>query len=276
MTQSRSTPDPITVAEVMPAAVVAAPDAPLIGVVVPLNYPGLTDESRELITRFTHSALSTLTQLGARILVIDPSADEAVPTEVDVHGLLLLGGGDVDPVLYGHHDDVPNLYGVDRRCDMRTLASIEHALTLEVPVFGICRGAQMLNLAYGGTLIPDLGPDSPHHGHEDDPLFLDDTVLVEPGTRLADVLGQTTITVRNGHHQAVGDVATELRVTARGVDGVVEAVEHRDPDTWVLGVQWHPEDTDGPADDRAALFGAFLAAVADNRGAYPRASRRKG
>ena len=107
-------------------------------------------------------------------------------------------------------------------------------------------------------------------------LFLDDTVLVEPGTRLADVLGPTTVTVRNGPHQAVGDVATELRVTARGVDGVVEAVEHRDPDTWVLGVQWHPEDTDGPADDRAALFGAFLAAVADNRGAYPRASRRKG
>jgi len=270
MTQTRAALEPITAAEVMPAEPVTAPDAPLIRVVVPLNYPGVTDETRELIVRFAHSALSMLTRLGGRVLVIDPSAEEAAPADVDVDGLLLLGGGDVDPGLYGHHDDVPNLYGVDRRCDMRTLASIEHALTREVPVFGICRGAQMLNLAYGGTLIPDLGPDSPHHGHGDDPLFLDDTVLVEPGTRLAGVLGRTTITVRNGHHQAVGDVAPRLRVTARGVDGVVEAVEHRDPDIWVLGVQWHPEDTDGPAEDRSALFTAFVAGVEANRRATTR------
>jgi putative glutamine amidotransferase len=256
---------PITLAEVMPAEVITHADAPLVGVVVPLNYPGLTDETRGLVVRFTRTALSTLTDLGARLLIIDPTSEVPANLDDDVDALVLLGGGDVDPSLYGYVGEVPNLYGVDRRCDVRTLASINRAFDRQIPILGICRGAQMINLACGGTLIPDLGPDTPHHGHGDDPLFLDDTVLVEPQTRLFDILGCTTVTVRNGHHQAVGDVAPQLRVSARGVDGVIEAIEHGDPDTWVLGVQWHPEDTDGPAADREALFRAFLVGVDTDR-----------
>lgn len=259
-----NTLSPIRVTEVLPTDPVTDPDAPLIGVVVPLNYPDLTAETRELVVRFSASALHTLTDLGARVKLIDPTAT-ATETLDDTDGLVLLGGGDVDPALYGHDGDVPDLYGVDRRCDDRTLAAIRQALTARVPIFGICRGAQMLNLAHGGTLIPDLGPDTPHHGHGDDPLFLDDTVLIEPDTRLARILGAATATVRNGHHQAVGEVAGALRVAARGVDGVIEAVEHHDPEIWLLGVQWHPEDTEGSAADRAALFGAFLAGVDANR-----------
>jgi putative glutamine amidotransferase len=256
---------PITLAEVLPAAPVAAPDAPLIGVVVPLNYPDLTDETRELVVRFTRTALATLTELGARVSIVDPSAETPGALDDRIDGVVLLGGGDVDPTLYGHLDDVPSLYGVDRRADQRTLESIQHALDRQLPVFGICRGAQMLNLAYGGTLIPDLGPDTPHHGHGEDPLFVDDPVRIAPDTRLAEILGRLTATVRNGHHQAVGDVAPQLLVSARGVDGVVEAIEHRDPHTWVLGVQWHPEDSDGSSADRMALFSAFLARVDTHR-----------
>jgi putative glutamine amidotransferase len=258
---------PISLAEILPAEVITRADAPLVGVVVPLNYPGLTDETRELVVRFTRTALTTLTDLGARLLIIDPTSDTPASFDEKVDGLVLLGGGDVDPGLYGHHSEVPNLYGVDRRCDLRTLESITQAFDRQTPVLGICRGAQMINLACGGTLIPDLGPDTPHHGHGNDPLFLDDTVFLEPKTRLFDILGRTTLTVRNGHHQAVGDVAPQLRVAARGVDGVIEAIEHRDPETWVLGVQWHPEDTDGPAADREALFRAFLVQVETDRGA---------
>jgi gamma-glutamyl-gamma-aminobutyrate hydrolase PuuD len=176
---------PITLAEVMPADVTTHADAPLVGVVVPLNYPDLSDETRELVVRFTRTALNTLTDLGARLLIIDPTSDASFDDEVD--GLVLLGGGDVDPGLYGYLGGVPNLYGVDRRCDLRTLASINRALDEQIPVLGIC--------------------------------------------------------------------------PARGVDGVIEAIEHCDPQTWVLGVQWHPEDTDGPAADREALFRAFLVRV---------------
>ena len=88
-------------------------------------------------------------------------------------------------------------------------------------------------------------------------------------TRLAEILREQRLTVRNGHHQAVGEVAPDLTVAARGLDGVVEAVEHRDPHCWVLGVQWHPEDSDGSDYSRRALFGALREAAA----AYQNACR---
>ncbi|BBZ74764.1 hypothetical protein MANY_01010 [Mycolicibacterium anyangense] len=260
-----SRPAPITEAEVSPADPIVDPAAPLIGVVAPLNYPGIDAEVRALIVGFARTALRTLTDLGARYRLVDPTAETRLSLDDDVHGVLLLGGGDFDPTLYGHHEDVPHLAGVDRRCDERTVAAIRWGLRRRRPVFGICRGAQAINVAQGGTLIPDLGPDSPHKGHGDDPIFVDDSVAVEPGTRLSGILGRTDITVRNGHHQAVGTVAPGLRVAARGTDGVIEAVEHCDPDIWLLGVQWHPEDPQGCADDRRALFAAFLARVDDDR-----------
>lgn len=265
---------PITVAEIMPTNPIDDPEAPLIGVIAPLHYPDIGEEIRALIVRFTHSVLSTLTELGARFRVIEPTSEAPLPLDAAIDGVLLLGGGDMDPALYGHHDDVPNLSGVDRRCDERTIEAIRWGLDHRRPVFGICRGAQAINVAHGGTLIPDLGPNSPHRGHGDSPTFIDDPVIVEAGTRLAQILGRTEVTVRNGHHQAVGDVAPTLRVAARGLDGVIEAVEHRDPNIWLVGVQWHPEDTDGSAADRKALFSAFLARVDADRRIAVKPNRR--
>lgn len=250
---------PVTIDDVLPEHVDAS--GPRIAVVVPLNFPDFTEETRELVIRFTRTALSALAESGAALEVIDVSAADAPGLADDVAGVLLLGGGDVDPHLYGHRDPVPNLYGVDRGCDERSLALIKQAVDNRLPILGICRGSQLLNVAYGGSLIPDLGPDNPHRGHGDDPMFLDDTVLIEPHTRLANIVGEQHLTVRNGHHQAVGEVAPDLTVAARGLDGVVEAVEHRDPHCWVLGVQWHPEDSDGSDFSRRALFGALLSAA---------------
>lgn len=261
---------PVTIADVMPEV----PDAeglPKIAVVVPLHFPDFTEETRDLVIRFTSTALSALVELWAALQVIDVSDPDAPPIDDDVDGVLLLGGGDVDPTLYGHYGEVPNLYGVDRGCDERTLTLIKTAVGTGRPTLGICRGSQLLNVAHGGTLIPDLGPDNPHRGRGDEPMFLDDTVVVEPDSRLAAVLGTERLTVRNGHHQAVGEVAPDLRVAARGLDGVIEAVEHRDPRTWLMGVQWHPEDSDGSAASRVALFTALVeqaAAYRYNRGAF--------
>lgn len=249
---------PVTIAEVMPESA-GGQSRPRIAVVVPLNFPDFTEETRELVIRFTRTALSALVESGAGLQVIDVSDPACPDLDEDVAGVVFLGGGDVDPDLYGHREPVPNLYGVDRGCDERTLALIKAAVESRRPILGICRGSQLINVAYGGTLIPDLGPDNPHRGRGDDPMFLDDTVLVEPHTRLADILGRPRLTVRNGHHQAVGEVAPDLTVAARGIDGVVEAIEHRDRCCWVLGVQWHPEDDDGSAFSRQELFGALLA-----------------
>lgn len=252
---------PVTIRDVMPEK--SGQSGPRITVVVPLNFPDFTEETRELVIRFTRTALSTLLDLGAGLQVIDVSDPLAPALHDDAAGVLLLDGGDIDPDIYGHRGEVPNLYGVDRGCDERTLALIKTAVDSGRPILGICRGSQLLNVAYGGTLIPDLGPDNPHRGHGDDPMFLDDTVLIEPHTRLAEILGEQRLTVRNGHHQAVGEVAPDLTVAARGVDGVTEAVEHRDRHRWVLGVQWHPEDSDGPEYSRQALFGALAEQAAD-------------
>lgn len=252
---------PVTLDDVIPATA-NRPSGPRIAVVVPLNFPDFTAETRELVVRFTRTALTALAGEGAALQVIDVSRPDAPGLDDDVAGVLLLGGGDVDPAVYGHRDPVPNLYGVDRGCDERSLALIMQAADSGRPILGVCRGAQLLNVAYGGSLIPDLGPDNPHRGHGEDPMFLDDTVLIEPRTRLAGILDRPRLTVRNGHHQAVGDVAPDLTVAARGLDGVVEAVEHRDPHCWVLGVQWHPEDSDGSPYSRDLLFGALLAQAA--------------
>lgn len=257
---------PVTIGDVLPDRP-DVPSSPRIAVVVPLNFPDFTSETRELVIRFTATALSALSDSGAALQVIDVSRPEVLDLDDDVAGVLLLGGGDVDPHLYGHYDAVPNLYGVDRGCDERTLALIKQAVDSGRPILGICRGSQLINVAYGGSLIPDLGPDNPHRGHGDEPMFLDDTVLIEPHTRLAEILGEQCVTVRNGHHQAVGEVAPDLTVAARGLDGVVEAVEHRDPHHWVVGVQWHPEDSDGSDLTRRALFGALLAESAAYRNA---------
>ncbi|RZK95917.1 MAG: gamma-glutamyl-gamma-aminobutyrate hydrolase family protein [Rhodococcus sp. (in: high G+C Gram-positive bacteria)] len=247
--------EPVTLRDVLPNG--AGPGSgPLITVVVPLNFPGLTTETRELIVRFTSSALATLVELGARVDVIDISRDAPFSIDEETGGVMLLGGGDVDPTLYGHTGIVDNLYGVDRGTDERTLSAIDLGFELDAPMLGICRGSQMINLACGGTLIPDLGENNPHRGGDGEPMFVDDPVIVAEDSRLAQILSRSRVMVRNGHHQAVGEVGDGLRVTARGIDGVVEAIEHESK--WIVGVQWHPEDTDGSADDRMALFRAFV------------------
>ncbi len=247
--------------EATPADAPLASTAPLIAVIAPLNYPDHTNETYDLIVKFARRALHTLANLGARTLFIDPAADDFPLTCPSVDGLLLLGGGDVDPALYRHNDHVPSLYGVDRRCDDRTVKLIYTALNQDVPIFGICRGLQLINVMYGGTLIPDLGPESGHYGIPgSQSLLIDERVHIEKDSNLAHILGRSSALVRHGHHQAVGQIAPSFRVAARTADGVIEAIEHEDPDIWVLGVQWHPEDIDNAVDDtETALFAAFLA-----------------
>ncbi|AXI81676.1 gamma-glutamyl-gamma-aminobutyrate hydrolase family protein [Peterkaempfera bronchialis] len=235
---------------------------PRIAVLVSLNFPDLTEPVADLVRRFTGTALATLRELGADHRLVDTSADAlGDPAEAaDLDGLLVLGGGDVDGALYGVTGPVPHSYGVDRRADDHTLAAIRAAVAAGRPVLGICRGHQLVNVAHGGTLIPDLEDHRLHRGGPGQPMFLDEKVTVTPGTRVADLAGELRLTVRSGHHQAVDRVGGGLVVAARADDGVVEAVEH--PERWVVGVQWHPEDPDGADAHRRRLFAGFVAACA--------------
>jgi putative glutamine amidotransferase len=235
------------------------PRAPRVAVVVSLTFPGMTEQTLELMERFTRVAFEALHAAGARAELVDSAAEELLPEgELAAYdGVLFLGGGDVDGSLYGHAGPVPNSYGVDLRADEYCLGLIRGVLERDQPLLAICRGSQLLNLACGGTLIPDLDPWHLHRGAPGEPMFLDEEVDLLPGSKVAAILGRDTVTVRSGHHQAVGTVAPELAVAALARDGVVEGTEHPGR-TWVVGVQWHPEDSDGDAGHRSLLFEEFV------------------
>jgi putative glutamine amidotransferase len=158
-----------------------------------------------------------------------------------VDGLIFTGGGDLDPALYGGAR-VASIYRLDAARDANELALARRIAADDTPCLCICRGAQVLNVALGGTLIehlPDEGPSPVQHRSESaDPIPHD--VTVEPGTRLAEVLGVRPVPIVSWHHQAVRALGRGLRVTARAADGVIEGLE-LDGRARLLAVQWHPE-----------------------------------
>lgn len=170
-------------------------------------------------------------------------------------GLLVLGGGDIHPSHYGQLPTIAPGYGVDARVDEAEIALVRSAAASGLPVMGICRGLQVINVAFGGTLIQDLGPDSIHQVHTEAPGMSDHDVVIKPDTLLATALGAGHAAVRSGHHQAVQDLGAGMHVTAEAPDGVIEAIEHEDH--WILAVQWHPEDPDTTFGQLAALMRAF-------------------
>ncbi len=243
------------------------PDLPMpttpranICVLASLNFPDISPADVALITRFTRVALSTLIELDVSYELWDTTHPLHNPSgAAHFDGLLLLGGGDIDGSCYGVSAPNPKAYGVDARADRDAFAAIAAAEAAGRPIFGICRGSQLLNVARGGTIIGDIVDFALHHGAPGEPEFVDEPIDVIPGTRLAEILGTHRVIGRSGHHQAVDRVGAGLVVAARALDGVVEGVE--DPERFYLGVQWHPEDDDGPAADRQRLFGAFVTAA---------------
>jgi gamma-glutamyl-gamma-aminobutyrate hydrolase PuuD len=176
-------------------------------------------------------------------------------------GLLLPGGGDLDPALYGAPQH-PETGRLNPRRDAAELALAKAAVRTGLPVLGICRGLQVLNVALGGTLhqhLPDITRDK---GHEPEPgVFGRQKVRLEPGSRIAKIMGGDTATVPCHHHQAIDRVGAGLTVTARSEDDVIEAAEIADH-PFAVAVQWHAEENGGGADD---LFGALVEAASRPR-----------
>jgi putative glutamine amidotransferase len=183
-----------------------------------------------------------------------------------VDGIILSGGGDLDPTSYGAAA-APDLFEVESARDAAEQELLRGATGGRVPVLGVCRGLQVMNVAYGGTLVQDLGPGASQHHH---PQHVPDEraihpVIIEHGSLLAEAVGDTSIEVNSTHHQAVHSVPPELRVTARSLDGVIEALELRRPDVWVVGVQWHPEAMQSSDPVQRRLFRALIEASSATR-----------
>jgi putative glutamine amidotransferase len=178
---------------------------------------------------------------GAMPVNLPGSADPVAVAEI-VDGLVLSGGDDVDPRAYGRALGA-SVHPVDPLRDELELGLLSAMLELEKPVLGICRGAQLINVAFGGTLVADLPPDAGEsHASYDHPRdHRRHAVHLDPGTRGHDLYGPE-IWVNSFHHQAVERPGRGVTVSGRAVDGVAEMIEVADLP--VLGVQWHPECLD--------------------------------
>jgi putative glutamine amidotransferase len=211
--------------------------------------------------------LESVRRAGAEPLVLSNDDDpSAVLDKVD--GLLLTGGFDVDPALYGEPAHATTQAAPER--DKFEIPLSRQAVQRDVPLFAICRGVQVLNVAEGGTLVQDIPSGLPtdlNHAVNEPKTDWTHPIDVTPGTKLAAALGgcapNETCSVNSRHHQAVGTVAPEFIVSATSPDGIVEAIE-RPASTFCVGVQWHPENF-WRTGEFARLFSDFVAAASARR-----------
>ena len=218
--------------------------------------------------RVNEAYTNALAAAGLIPVVLPPmDASLAAAALDDVAGLVLTGGEDLDPRLFGE-DPRPETGQPHPRRDAYELALARTACALRIPTLAICRGIQVMNVALGGTLVQDIPSQRPSTIDHDPPGKRADRVHrvdVAAGSRLAQALGSTLVFTNSSHHQSVDRAAGDLRPTAKTKDDIVEGAESIDPAWWMLGVQWHPEELTATAEDwDRRLFAAFAEAVRES------------
>lgn len=209
--------------------------------------------------------LTALERAGARVRVLDAATDLLPDGITGCDGILLTGGVDVDPALYG--EDRHPTVETDSTRDDYELALAKLAMARDLPLLAICRGVQVLNVAAGGTLIQDLPsqhPSTTPHAVNEPRNAIAHDVTITADTCLSALLGRpSAIAVNSRHHQAVKDTAPDFVVSAVSPDGVIEAIE-RPGASFCVGVQWHPENfwATGQFD---GLFTGLIHAASANR-----------
>lgn len=208
---------------------------------------------------------------GGRPVLLPPGDEDPAHVLEHVDGVVLCGGGDIDPALFGGPTGHDAQYSTCPERDAFELALIARCRAQRTPTLAICRGLQILNVACGGDLhvhLPDVVGEAVVHRvsrerHTQHP------VRIEPGSRLAALLGPGPVRVASWHHQAVSRLGRDLRAVAWADDGTVEAVEIEDwPSLWA--VQWHPElQVEEPDGRQRRLFEALVSAAAAARSPRP-------
>lgn len=246
---------------------------PLIGITTARI---LTEEDRVLIS-MNEAYVQSVVRAGGIPVLIPTGLPPAAWGELFTHlsGVLITGGADVDPVLF-NGEPHPRIYGIDAQRDQIEIGLVQQAVDAKMPLFGICRGIQVINVALGGTLYTDIAdqksgslkhdwfPDWPRDYLSHDLTVIEDSQLKRILASASDA-SDAPVKVNSMHHQALRDLAPSLRPVAYAADGLVEAVE-LPGHPFGLGVQWHPECLpESPS--QQALFRSFVSAAGCYSGA---------
>jgi putative glutamine amidotransferase len=221
----------------------------------------LTPGERDRAFVFT-TYLESIRRAGAIPVIVPPQPENAAEVVAELDGLLLAGGDDCDPSVYGEERHPSCTTTMDVRRQENDLALAKAAREHGLPTLGICLGMQVMNIAAGGTLIQDIASQFEteiEHASEPENRARHE-VMIDGDTRLAEIVGGAReTTVNSSHHQAIRKLGEGLRPAAHAPDGLVEGIE--DPRLpFYVGVQWHPEDMKGE-DSATSIFGAFIEAA---------------
>ena len=229
------------------------------------------DASISLSNRYTDAVIAA----GGLPLIFPATASRSVIKEAvkDCDGVMLTGGDDIDPKLYAKDmpEELARKVGpLEPDRDIWEAALIEEIFQERKPLFAICRGHQMFNVALGGTLVVDIPTQVPgalNHRRMDRKMEPVHEIKVAPDSLLAKVTGRQTFGVNSTHHQAIGRLAQPLRVVAETSDGIVEAVELKEPERlpFLLSVQFHPERLIDSDSLFLQLFSGFVEACERRR-----------
>jgi putative glutamine amidotransferase len=220
------------------------------------------------LTKASPNYINWITKGDTSVIVIDLNnlkPEEAIQELQNCSGLVLTGGGDIDPALYHYPDNEKVCKDVDLDRDILEKAVIGEALTLKMPILGICRGEQMLNVFTGGSLITDIPSfmkmkDEVNH-QCDDYLHCYHAVRLDPGSLLRNIIGFDTGFVTSNHHQAIERLGNGLNINAHSPDNIIEGIEWKEPrgKSFMVGVQWHPERMDTSNAFSGKLLQRFIA-----------------
>lgn len=201
--------------------------------------------------------IHAITRAGGIPVLLFP--DGGIPSLID--GIMLTGGGDIDPLLFGEEPLIQS-GEISPLRDASELALCKEAFERDLPIFGICRGTQIINIVTGGGLYQDIFVQTGttlKHVQQAPRHYGTHSVFVEEGTKLSQLWGKESIRVNSMHHQSISIPGEGFVVAARSADGLAEAIEHREK-PFVVGVQWHPESMKDSYQEM--LFDEFVRAAA--------------
>lgn len=228
---------------------------PIIGITASLEGPKINVQRENC---------DAVVLAGGLPFIIPYFVDKQTIHQLSSHldGLLLSGGGDIDPFLF-EEEPIPKLGSITPERDFLEVQLIHDMLVQDKPILGICRGCQILNVAAGGNMFQDIYSQMEkellQHAQQAPRYHVSHMAMIQKNTLLHRIMEEEQIKVNSFHHQAVKDLAQGFQVSALASDGVIEAFESREH-SFVLGVQWHPEDLYQKHPDMLKLFKAFVEA----------------